>query len=221
MAGHVIVHLDNCSAIVDGDLLNSVSTEETVALRPLGQSKVVEITTGVLVCPNGNNITVRGDAIRRCVKYRLDPGVERPELRQFDYDPVQDALDNRGELVVAVLTILKAHHVALKSCHPDKPVPPPVWQNFEDWSNTVRSALIWLGKDDPCSTTEGLQVDDPELAEIRSVYQQWLMHVGSGLVTVAEVIRKAVAKTLVLGEDGAAAKDEAGELTGSDPVCLS
>jgi hypothetical protein len=220
IAGHAIIHIDNCSAIVDGDLLNSVSTEETVALRPLGQSRIVEITTGSLVCPNGNNIVVKGDAIRRCVKYRLDPKVERPEDLQFDYDPVQDALMNRAEIVVAILTILRAHHVA-------KPKPPRVWQSFEDWSNTVRSALIWLGRADPCETVEELASDDPELAEMRAVYSEWWAHVGEWMkgvpgradpahrkdyfVTVAEVIKTATSKEVVY-ENGNPKKNEAGEV---------
>jgi hypothetical protein len=227
--GHPIIHIDNCSTIVEGDLLNSIATEETVALRILGLSRVVEITTGSLVCPNGNNITIKGDAIRRCVKYRLDPGVERPETLQFDYDPVADALANRAEIVVAILTILKARHVA-------KVAPPQVWQSFEDWSGTVRSALIWLGKADPCETVEELASDDPELAEMRAVYSQWWAHVGewtkgvpirmdpahnSVLVTVAEVIKTATSKEVaeyevVTDEKGFSIrtpkKNEAGEV---------
>jgi hypothetical protein len=222
MAGHAIIHIDNCSSIVEGDLLNSIATEEAVALRILGLSRMVEVTTGSLVCPNGNNITIKGDAIRRCVKYRLDPGVERPETLQFDYDPVQDALANRAEIVVAILTILKARHVA-------KIAAPAVWQSFEDWSNTVRSALIWLGRADPCDTVEELASDDPELAEIRAVYSEWWAHVGEWLpgvhgrvdpahrsdcfVTVAEVIKTATSKEVAGRDDnGNPIKNEAGEV---------
>jgi hypothetical protein len=203
LAGYPIINLDNCSAIVEGDLLNSISTEETAALRILGLSRIVEVTTGSLVCPNGNNISVRGDAIRRCVKYRLDPGVERPETLQFDYDPIEDAFLNRAEIVIAILTILRARHVAGIAA-------PAVFQSFADWSNTVRSALIWLGRADPCDTVEELASDDPELAEIRAVYAEWWAHVGEWVmggpgradpahcehcfVTVAEVIKTATSK---------------------------
>jgi hypothetical protein len=212
--GHPIIHIDNCSTIVEGDLLNSIATEETVALRILGLSRVVEITTGSLVCPNGNNITIKGDAIRRCVKYRLDPGVERPETLQFDYDPVHDALANRAEIVIAILTILRARHVVGVAA-------PAVWQSFEDWSGTVRSALIWLGKADPCDTVEDLQDDDPELAEMRAVYSQWWKNIGVGwggirnnrdTITVADVIKRATVKELEMKEDGKTPRtNEAGE----------
>jgi hypothetical protein len=223
LAGYPIINIDNCSAIVDGDLLNSIATEETVALRILGLSRIVEITTGALVCPNGNNIVVRGDAIRRCVKYRLDPGVERPETLQFEYDPIADAFSNRAEIVIAILTILRARHVA-------KLKPPAVWQSFEDWSNTVRSALIWLGKEDPCQTVEDLQSDDPELAEIRAVYSEWWEHVGrdasvfalsdeitvgtilSGYTTtVAEVIKTATRKIPKRDKNGTVVTNDANE----------
>jgi hypothetical protein len=201
MAGHVIILLDNCSATIEGDLLNSASTAETVMLRPLGGSQMTEITAGALICPNGNNIVVGGDATRRSLKYRLDPGVERPELLQFNYNPLQDARNNRPELVIAALSLLKTHHVA-------EVKPPPVFQSFQDWSNTVRSALIWLGEADPCDTTEALQADDPQKAQLRTVYQQWWSHVGNELTTIAEVIKRAVQKKPAMGADGKPIKDE-------------
>jgi putative DNA primase/helicase len=42
---------------------------------------------------------------------RLDAKCERPELRVFDNDGVEVALEQRGQLVAAALTILRAWHV--------------------------------------------------------------------------------------------------------------
>jgi putative DNA primase/helicase len=131
MAGHPIIIVDNCSTMVEGDLLCSVSTEDVVALRILGQSNDREITNSSLISANGNNISIGGDAVHRSVKYRLDPKTSRPELLQFDYDPIADALDNRPELVIAVLTVIKAHQVA------GRPNCPPPWQGFEDWNSDI------------------------------------------------------------------------------------
>jgi hypothetical protein len=53
----------------------------------------------------GNNLRLVGDLTRRAVIARLDPKTDRPEIRQFDYDPLIDSRENRAELVAA-----GAHH---------------------------------------------------------------------------------------------------------------
>ena len=60
----------------------------------------------------GNNLVIAGDLTRRCLLGSLDAKVERPELRHFNVDPIEEAHSRRSELVVAALTILRAWHVA-------------------------------------------------------------------------------------------------------------
>jgi hypothetical protein len=33
---------------------------------------------------------------------------------------------------------------------------------FEEWSNLVRGALVWLGEPDPCETRADIDTDDPD-----------------------------------------------------------
>jgi hypothetical protein len=120
----------------------------------------------------------KGDLIRRSVVCRLDPKVERPELRQFAYDPIADAKDHRAELVAAVLTILRAYHVA------GYPARPTRLQSFEVWSDTVRGALVWLGAGDPAGTVDRLRKVDPVLASLTAVLLTWRGVFGSELTTV-------------------------------------
>ena len=167
LRGDPIIALDNCEAPLEGVLLNQALTQPQVELRILGQSKMVSAQTRALMTATGNNLIVKGDLIRRSVVGKLDPRCERPELRQYDYDPVVDATEMRGEIVAAALTVLRAYHVA------GRPQRPPRLQNFGEWSDTVRGALIWLGQGDPVKTMGRLRMGDPALVNLRVVLAAW------------------------------------------------
>ena len=91
MRGDPIIAIDNCELPVEGELLNSALTQPRVTLRILGYSKGITVRSAALITATGNNLIVKGDLIRRTLISRLDPKCERPELLQFDYDPVADA----------------------------------------------------------------------------------------------------------------------------------
>ena len=90
-------------------------------MRVLGESRDIVTRCATVHSATGNNLVIVGDMTRRSLKGKLDPKVERPELQQFDYDPIADASANRGELVAAALTILRAtispvDRVACRNC---------------------------------------------------------------------------------------------------------
>jgi hypothetical protein len=167
MRGDPLISIDNCELPLEGVLLNQALTQTKVELRILGKSKIVTARCASQISANGNNLVVKGDLTRRSIIGRLNPHVARPELLQFNYDPIEDAKQNRGELVVAALTILRAYHVAGR---PDKPAPP---QGFEKWSDTVRGALVWLGVGDPTETTDRIRKTDPILRDLRIMMHAW------------------------------------------------
>ena len=185
MRGDPLIAIDNCDAPLEGPLLNQMLTQMQIELRVLGFSKMVTAATSAVVTATGNNLVVKGDATRRAVVGRLDPKVERPELRFFNYDPIADAKQNRGELVVAVLTILKAYHNAGQ---PNRPSP---LQSFVEWSDTVRGALLWLGQGDPVGTMMRLRKTDPVVANLKAFLTVWHDHFGADPITAAAVVAKA------------------------------
>jgi putative DNA primase/helicase len=185
MRGDPLIAIDNLDQPLEGALLNQALTQTQVELRVLGFSKMVIAMTNALVTATGNNLVVKGDATRRAVVGRLDPKVERPELRSFNYDPIADAKQNRGELVVAVLTILKAYHNA------GLPSRPPPLQSFVDWSDTVRGALLWLGQGDPVNTMRRLRATDPTLVNLKAVLTAWRDQFGDEATSSAVVVAKA------------------------------
>ena len=56
----------------------------------------------------------------------------------------------------------------------------PRLASFAAWSDTVRSALVWLGKADPLDTLESTRADDPERSLLSEVLQAWAKDHGIG-----------------------------------------
>jgi putative DNA primase/helicase len=108
-AGDSIVAIDNLEAPLGGELLCSATTEAMLSIRVLGLSKNVLVPNSAVFFATGNAMTVIGDMVRRSLSARLDPRVERPELRKFTgADPVMRAKRDRALYVVDVLTVLRA-----------------------------------------------------------------------------------------------------------------
>ena len=173
LAGQPLISIDNISGELGGDALCQIIERPVVDIRVLGRSERVRIEArGTSVFATGNNFVVAGDACRRVIMTSLDAGVERPELRQFDFDPVARVLTDRGKYIAAALTICRAYFVA------GRPRPAPKLASFEGWSDTVRSALIWLGKEDPVKSMEAAREEDPERIELIEMMQAWERYRG-------------------------------------------
>ncbi|HEY5225381.1 MAG TPA: hypothetical protein VIJ06_01190, partial [Methylovirgula sp.] len=158
MKNDPMVVIDNIVRPVEGEALCSILTESSWQCRRLGTNETVTVPTNCLVTMSGNNLSFRGDMTTRALLCRMDAGVERPEDREFDIDLKTWIPENRGRLVAAGLTILRAFVVAgrpgLDTFRP--------FGRFEDWSNLVRGALVWLGEADPCRTREAVIADDSD-----------------------------------------------------------
>src|SRR5205823_15068075 len=109
----------------------------------LGKSEMPECEYRGNVYANGNNVGAEGDLTRRTLVSHIDPAVERPELRRFDFDPIARVLQDRGSYIAAALTLARGYRVsgAEIKCSPIA--------SYGRWSRTVREPLIWLGKEDP------------------------------------------------------------------------
>jgi hypothetical protein len=187
MESEGLVAIDNCEAPLGGEFLCQLLTQPSLKVRVLGLSKMVEVPTNAMVTATGNNLTFVGDMSRRALLSQLDPGVERPELREFSFDPIRLAIDRRGDYVAAILTILRAYHVA------GRPFQVAPIGSFADWSNLIRSALMWLGCADPCDTMEKVRKADPQVALIKHVMGQWIQVIGDKKVTTADLSAEAEA----------------------------
>ncbi|WP_267421689.1 bifunctional DNA primase/polymerase [Methylobacterium sp. GC_Met_2] len=156
MAGAPVILFDNISKPLRGDFLAGVITSPEFDIRILGRSENVKIDTRSLILGSGNNTIVQGDLGRRTVRCRLDANVERPEEREFDFDPLDEVLELRPQLVIDALTIVRAYLRA------NRPTPMIPLGSFEVWSRSVREPLIWLGLADPAGTRLAFEDFDPE-----------------------------------------------------------
>jgi hypothetical protein len=167
-----------------------------VDIRILGKSETFRVeASGTSFFGNGNNMILVADMTRRAVQSDLDPQMERPELRKYRKKPVQMVRENRGAYIAAALTICRAYVLAGR---PDKPDP---LSSFEDWSDTVRAALIWLGKADIIRSIETAREDDPDLIVLRDVLTAWGSTIGTGY-DKAETTSQAIASSAKTNSNG-------------------
>jgi len=181
LSGQTIISIDNVNGQLGGDFLCQIIERPVVAVRPLGQSVFTKIESRASCFATGNNIQLLGDMTRRVILCSLDPDTERPELRTFSHSPYDQVLADRGKYVAAALVIVRAYVVA------DYPAMLPALASFEDWSRLVRSALVWLGRPDPCETMNKARAEDPITASLTNLFTSWHHTVQSAAKTVAEI----------------------------------
>lgn len=190
--GQAIISIDNVNGDLGGDLLCQMVERPIVSVRPLGSSALVKIENRACVFATGNNIHLVGDMTRRVILCSLDPKTERPELRKFENDPFGMVMADRGKFIAAALTICRAYAVAgyPGQCRP--------LASFEDWSRVVRSALVWLGCEDPVTTMEQARADDPDTTSLRALLVAWRNVFADGFVTTGKAIERG--KSNYMGE---------------------
>jgi hypothetical protein len=193
LTGQPLISLDNVNGDLGGDALCQMIERPVVEVRILGLSKRVRIEArGTSLFANGNNFTLVGDVCRRSLTANLDAAMERPEFRQFAFDPAERVLANRGKYIAAALAICRAYVLA------GRPNRAPRLASFEGWSDTVRSALIWLGQDDPVKSMESAREEDPERIELSEMLDAWSTVIGIGSenrMKLAAVLTKGLSMT--------------------------
>jgi hypothetical protein len=102
----------------------------------------------------------------------LDPNVENPEdrdARQFRHYPLAPwVLKQRARLVVAALTLLRAHALAGS---PAEGVTP--WASFEPWTAKIASAIVWAGGPNVLDARPKGEAANPEQEEVRELEAAW------------------------------------------------
>jgi hypothetical protein len=190
LASDACISIDNCEAPLSGALLCQALTQGELNIRLLGYSRNIGTAMNAAIFATGNNLVIAGDLTRRCLLGSLNAGVERPELRDFNTDIIEETHARRGELVIAALTILRAWQVARGGGERVNATP---FGGFADWSRRVREPLLWLGEADPCDTVAKVRENDPSRDGLWTVLLQWKAHLGIGSAyTVQQVIERAV-----------------------------
>ena len=193
--GAQVVLWDNLSQPLGGPSLDAFLTAPFFSDRLLGSSKVISLPNRALFLCTGNNIRQMGDTNRRVLKARIDPKSEQPFAREFDFDPVTMVKQQRQQLVVDALTIVRAYLTAGA---------PRLGKgrtaSFEIWDDLVRQSVIWIALQaaeasmaldfkDPMLAMARQFEEDPETQKLNAFMTAWFAKFGDKPTTVAEAIR--------------------------------
>ena len=185
--GCSIIAIDNISMDFGGDKICQTVERPLASVRRLGQSDRFEVENRATVFATGNNLILKGDVTRRALVAVLDPRIDRPELRQFRRKPTDVVFADRGRYIAAALTVVAAY---MQAGQPNK-LPPLA--SFEAWSDTIRSALAWLGRADPVETMKRVIDQDPDHQARVEFCRTWAA-LGGRARTVDQLIAAGEAK---------------------------
>ena len=184
--GSTIICFDNVDGLLRSPSLASAITAKVYSGRILGFSKTVEIPVNVSWFVNGNNIQLGGDLPRRCYWIRLDAKMSRPwERKGFKHKDLGAwVMENRGQLIAAILTMAKAWYVA--GC--PKPNTPKLG-SFESWCDTIGGILQFAGITGFLGNQEKMyELSDVEGQEWEMFLLAWQERYGGAVVLVKELV---------------------------------
>ena len=157
--GPAVIFIDNIrtGGTLARPALERALTSERWQGRDLGTSNILTLPMRAVFYATGNNIAAGGDMPRRIVPVRLEYGGDNPEDRQTadfaEPDLAGYVAANRGRLLAAGLTILRAYFAAGR---PEPPGGRRTLGSFEGWSGVVRDAIVWAGLADPLGSREAI-----------------------------------------------------------------
>jgi hypothetical protein len=155
LAADQLVLLDNIKESIGCPSLDAVLTCVFWEDRLLGRNEMTRrIPMRTTWFCTGNNIEFEGDLSRRVCHIRLQSPEECPEEKQgFRHPRLIDWIrQERSRLVRAALILLKGYCDAGK---PDMGLKP--WGSFEEWSDMIRSTVVWAGLPDPGETRHAVR----------------------------------------------------------------
>lgn len=172
LAGSRLVLLDNIDRPLRSAVLAAVLTARHFSDRILGRTQTVTAPALATWFGTGNNLQFFGDFARRVVPVCLDPQTEIPEERSHFKHPqlLKWVKERRSVLLPSALTILQAFDVAGR---PQIPGVRP-YGSYEDWSQLVRAALLWLDQPDPLDGRIKIREEaNPEKETLRVALHAW------------------------------------------------
>jgi hypothetical protein len=145
-----VLLLDNLEGYLESRVLASFATAPLWSDRLLGFSKMeTELPNRALVLMSGKMLNFKEELARRILPWSIQASRKGPYARSFSFCPVERMLTRRPEIVVAVLTLLRASQLAARNSEVGMP-------SYPEWDGLVRKTVLWLnasiseeGYDDP------------------------------------------------------------------------
>ncbi|MES2116826.1 MAG: hypothetical protein V4578_16815 [Pseudomonadota bacterium] len=174
LSGAMFWLIDNVVGTWRSAVVASLITDGKINERLLGGNSWFRGSVRMLVTATGNNATLDRDLGRRLIRVRIDPKVECPQSRSFTFDPIDEVLRTRDEIVRAALTVIRGFVNA------GAPQAGRGDAGFRDWNFLIRNSIIWVGSTglatdaeigilgDPAhSIMEASAGDDPDTAALK------------------------------------------------------
>jgi hypothetical protein len=103
-----VVTFDNVRGSISSSTLEGLLSNTEITDRYLGQTRDVTVKNDRIWIMTGNNAAVAGDLGPRILPIQIDPKVPNPERRSFATDLYEFVPRHRGEILVDLLTIIRA-----------------------------------------------------------------------------------------------------------------
>lgn len=139
-----VVQFDNVSGVLRSSTLEGLLTSASWSDRRLGETEMISMSNDRLWMLTGNNMRIAGDLARRVLWSWIDYRAPHPELRTgFHIEELEMwVAEHRGELLCALLTIVRAWSVA------GRPVGPKVESSgYGTWLTGLRGIVDSAGFD--------------------------------------------------------------------------
>ena len=135
-----VLIMDNLEGYLDSRVLASFATATLWSDRLLGFSKMeMELPNRALILMSGKMLDFKEELARRILPWTIKASRQGPYARAFSFCPVERMLTRRPEIVVAVLTLIRAAHLAGRSSELRLP-------SYPQWDGLVRQTVLWLNE---------------------------------------------------------------------------
>ena len=133
-----VLVMDNLEGYLDSRVLATFATAPLWSDRLLGYSKMeTELPNRALVLMSGKALIFKEELARRILPWTIKASRQGPYARTFSFCPVERMLTRRPEIVVAVLTLIRAAHLTGRSSELRLP-------SYPQWDGLVRQTVLWL-----------------------------------------------------------------------------
>lgn len=133
-----VLLIDNLEGFIGSTVLASFVTACSWSDRILGQSRIeTELPNRALILLSGKSLQFKEELGRRTLAWTIKASSSASEKRTFSFCPVELMSKRRPEIIVAILTLMRAAHLA-------GPVSMQQVPSFPAWDKLVRQTVLWL-----------------------------------------------------------------------------
>ncbi len=172
---------------IDSEALRSFITAPVFGGRLLGANREINCVNKTFTLATANNVSPTADMARRTLNIRLNPGVENPSARKFDYKAHRDMQVNRNMFISQIIIIQKAFLLARERGETDEPS--LTVGGFDEWELLCRLPVMWLTGCDPCHKTFELMKTNSAKSELLSIMAAWTEHFGNKAVKAGDALK--------------------------------